>query len=192
MNKAKKCQVCAKSLPPPGPRKPGRERKYCSRRCTNAAAKRAYLDRVRAGYEPKGRLFFDETGNRYGLWTVIRRGENLNEQPGWVCRCEGCGTERLLRAGHLRSGNSTGCVRCAGARASARHGHPASVIEGARRDVCSWCKRPAASTANRAGVRTAYECEACNRRARRNGRDESGRPLYRNNAYSTRPRVVSA
>ena len=56
----------------------------------------------------------DETGNRYGRLTVIRRYEHDGEcgQALWVCRCD-CGGEKAVRGYDLRHGNtrSCGCLR---------------------------------------------------------------------------------
>lgn len=53
--------------------------------------------------------FIDMTGHQYGRWTVLSRAENnRHNQPQWLCRCS-CGTERVLRAGTLRSGDTKSC-----------------------------------------------------------------------------------
>lgn len=56
--------------------------------------------------------FVDLTGRTVGYWAVLARGENSGSVTRWLCRCV-CGTERLVRAGHLASGASTncGCIR---------------------------------------------------------------------------------
>jgi len=55
----------------------------------------------------------DETGNRYGKWTVLKRVENSrNHQARWLCKCD-CGTERAITGGLLRSRRSQSCG-CAG------------------------------------------------------------------------------
>lgn len=73
------------------------------------------------------RPLIDMTGKRFGRWTVLRRGPDIEigydgeHRPGWICRCD-CGTIRLVNGGSLRSGNSTSCgcyrteVRSAGTR----------------------------------------------------------------------------
>ena len=51
----------------------------------------------------------DETGNRYGLFTVVGRGENAkNGQARWICRCD-CGQERLVAGNALRAGKALSC-----------------------------------------------------------------------------------
>jgi hypothetical protein len=55
-------------------------------------------------------------GQRFGHWTVIarhserrRHGHYARTVPAlWLCRCD-CGTERIVRGSHLRSGATTSC-----------------------------------------------------------------------------------
>lgn len=57
--------------------------------------------------------FIDLTGQKFGLWTVIKRSKTVkNNQIYWDCRCD-CGVERPVNGISLRSGSSTncGCVR---------------------------------------------------------------------------------
>lgn len=63
-----------------------------------------------------GRLdpkFIDETGNKYGMLTVIEYVPHY-KTPGahWRCRCE-CGMETITYGAHLRAGRvvSCGCIR---------------------------------------------------------------------------------
>lgn len=48
-------------------------------------------------------------GDRYGLWTVVRRDEENTTYC--FCRCE-CGVEQRVRCGHLRDGVSRMCRGC--------------------------------------------------------------------------------
>lgn len=62
---------------------------------------------------PKGRTCEDLTGRKFGRWTVLYRAPNVMEPRGreaivWHCRCE-CGTERDVKAGSLKSGQSKSC-----------------------------------------------------------------------------------
>lgn len=51
----------------------------------------------------------DETGNRYGLLTVLYRGPNSKDgRVQWHCRCD-CGKEVDVVAKNLRSGNTKSC-----------------------------------------------------------------------------------
>src|SRR6476646_5999941 len=55
----------------------------------------------------------DITGQRFGRWNALRRGEdhrtpNGTIKPMWWCRCD-CGTERLVQSPDLRSGRSQSC-----------------------------------------------------------------------------------
>ena len=61
----------------------------------------------------------DLTGRAFGHWTALRR-EPAERVTKWLCLCA-CGSERLVQAGHLKSGASTncGCQR----RPRVAHGH---------------------------------------------------------------------
>lgn len=53
----------------------------------------------------------DETGNRYGRLTVLRRYDT--KKPSgigayWLCRCD-CGTEVAVQGTKLRNGNTRSC-----------------------------------------------------------------------------------
>lgn len=51
----------------------------------------------------------DETGNKYGLLTVLYRGPNSKDgRVQWHCRCD-CGNEVDVIAKNLRSGNTKSC-----------------------------------------------------------------------------------
>ncbi len=50
----------------------------------------------------------DETGNKYGKLTVLRRGESKNRNATWLCSCE-CGKEVLAWGGNLRAGHTISC-----------------------------------------------------------------------------------
>lgn len=53
--------------------------------------------------------FIDETGNVYGLLTVIERAENSKGGAvKWKCKCE-CGNEVIVFASNLRKGNTRSC-----------------------------------------------------------------------------------
>lgn len=56
-----------------------------------------------------GSGFKDETGKRYGRWTVLERAENtVSGRAQWLCRCD-CGTERVVMGQSLRNGDSRSC-----------------------------------------------------------------------------------
>ena len=68
----------------------------------------------------------DLTGQRFGRLTVISRAENSSDNhTQWNCQCD-CGSMAIaVRAGHLKSGNTTscGCVHTEGLRQRlTRHG----------------------------------------------------------------------
>lgn len=55
----------------------------------------------------------DRTGQVFGKWTVLRRGERVSGkgQLYWLCRCA-CGNECEVDAGSLTLGRSNGCIEC--------------------------------------------------------------------------------
>jgi hypothetical protein len=70
----------------------------------------------------------DLTGQKFGLWVVLalhpeRYAFRYEKQSGtfaqWLCRCEGCGTERVVVGGSLRLGRSRSCGGCG----RVKHGH---------------------------------------------------------------------
>lgn len=53
--------------------------------------------------------YIDETGNRYGKLVVLEEaGRDDYRYVVWKCACD-CGNTTHVRAGHLRSGNTTSC-----------------------------------------------------------------------------------
>ena len=50
----------------------------------------------------------DETGKRYGRWTVIAFAANHNGKSYWKCRCD-CGVEKDVMGKNLRNGRSQSC-----------------------------------------------------------------------------------
>lgn len=54
------------------------------------------------------RLFQDLTGQTFGRLTVIEHAENHGKQTMWRCKC-GCGVEKIVSAGALKSGNTQSC-----------------------------------------------------------------------------------
>ena len=67
---------------------------------------------MKRGYNLK-----DETGNRYGYLTVIRRSDRKRNYTEWVCKCD-CGNEIIAMGTDLRAGKyvSCGCKRKEGYR----------------------------------------------------------------------------
>lgn len=62
---------------------------------------------------PGGGTLQDLTGQHFGLWTVLERGETRYYKNGgqavcWVCRCE-CGTVKTVPGRDLKSGSSQSC-----------------------------------------------------------------------------------
>lgn len=52
--------------------------------------------------------FKDLSGQTFGLWTVIKRGNNIGRHVSWLCRCK-CGTERDVSSTNLVMGTSISC-----------------------------------------------------------------------------------
>lgn len=50
----------------------------------------------------------DETGNRYGRLTVLRRGPDQDKAATWTCRCD-CGNECTTTGTRLRGGSTKSC-----------------------------------------------------------------------------------
>ena len=52
----------------------------------------------------------DETGNKYGYLTVVKRGpNNARGKACWICDCD-CGTKNILVIGsQLRNGKTKSC-----------------------------------------------------------------------------------
>ena len=53
--------------------------------------------------------FIDLTGQRFGRLIVIKQTDkNQWKNICWLCRCD-CGKEKIIRGGHLKSGNTKSC-----------------------------------------------------------------------------------
>ena len=50
----------------------------------------------------------DYTGQRFGHLLVLSREPSVFRSVMWLCRCD-CGAETIVRAGNLRSGNTSSC-----------------------------------------------------------------------------------
>lgn len=65
---------------------------------------------VSCGCSRKEKLMYkDLKGKKFGRWTVLEyKGSDKNKNALWKCRCE-CGTEKIIRAHTLLSGNTLSC-----------------------------------------------------------------------------------
>lgn len=54
----------------------------------------------------------DLTGQRFGRWTVLKKGESKNQNSYWLCQCD-CGRVVSVMGCSLRNGRSTKCRSCA-------------------------------------------------------------------------------
>jgi hypothetical protein len=106
--------------------------------------------------------YYDLTGKRFGLWTVVRRigaQETKRTSTMWLCRCE-CGFVKEVDGQSLRVGNTTRCKTCT------------RIPDHLR--VCRLCRR---STRN---YKLPFMCETCCRRGLRNGNcGTCGHAMYR-------------
>lgn len=65
------------------------------------------------GCQMHGQRVIDETGNKYGKLTVLRRvGSDQDKKALWLCQCE-CGNTTITTGRRLRNGttNSCGCIK---------------------------------------------------------------------------------
>lgn len=54
----------------------------------------------------------DETGNKYGKWTVLKHIDNPKKNGAlYLCECE-CGTQQEILGKRLRAGETTQCKKC--------------------------------------------------------------------------------
>ena len=81
----------------------GTERDVCGGALRKGTSKSCGCD------SPMVTALIDETGNVYGMWTVLGRAENgKHMNTRWLCRCK-CGTEQSVSGWNLRSGISKSC-----------------------------------------------------------------------------------
>jgi hypothetical protein len=76
--------------------------------------------------------FIDLTGQKFGRWTVLKRGPTAaSGQTRWHCLCF-CGNERLVQAGSLKRDDGFGSCGCAKLEIliarSTKHGHATNGI----------------------------------------------------------------
>jgi hypothetical protein len=103
--------------------------------------------------------FTDLTGQRFGLWTVLAYAGN--HPTKWLCRCD-CGSERVVRAGNLKSGisNSCGCDFRRRAAVRARtHGMSRTLIYGIWTQMKKRCHNPKDKSYPEYGGRGIHVCE---------------------------------
>lgn len=55
--------------------------------------------------------WIDNTGMKFGKWTVIERDGLIGRAAAWRCVCE-CGLEKRIEGSSLRRGKTTGCMSC--------------------------------------------------------------------------------
>lgn len=70
----------------------------------------------------------DIAGQKYGHWTVLRfHSVKRHRQPYWECQCV-CGTERVIRGGNLKTGQSKSCGCNGGVAKYWRQKSPTSAV----------------------------------------------------------------
>lgn len=107
----------------------------------------------------------DLSGQQFGLWTVLRRGENDScGRAVWLCRCA-CGTERFVVGKSLRSGLSCGCgctrkenASAASKRANTKHGMHGTRLYTIWRSMKGRIHCPATNSYSRYGGRGISVC----------------------------------
>lgn len=50
----------------------------------------------------------DLTGQKFGRWTVLERGESVKRETHWICRCE-CGKVKSVSSKNLRNHKTESC-----------------------------------------------------------------------------------
>lgn len=132
--------------------------------------------RDRAGHRPGERNRFGRrkrfyAGADFPCWTILEELGQVKRGSGnflFRARCKGCGVVREA-FGQVIAKSSRGCSSCS---AKAQRADPG--------ERCSSCNRTRAETQGKGkwgnSGPNGPECCACDRRARRNGRDESGLP----------------
>jgi hypothetical protein len=104
----------------------------------------------------------DFTGQQFGQWRVLSRGENSNSRRvRWRCRCA-CGTERLVFANHLHTGRSKscGCARPSGPKHhSYKHGSDPALYK-IWCNIIQRCENPKNTAYNNYGGRGIRICTA--------------------------------
>lgn len=91
----------------------------------------------------------DLTGQRFGRLTVISRAEDYvrpssHRSVRWLCRCD-CGTEKVVRGTHLKSGAivSCGCYgKATRLDAVTKHGHKCHRLYGVWCNMKNRCYNP--------------------------------------------------
>jgi len=90
----------------------------------------------------------DETGNRYGRLTVIRRvGVGKGGNATWLCQCD-CGGETIVNGGYLRDGRTRSCgcllheTRVANGHNRMIHGMNSSRLYGVWTGMKKRCNMP--------------------------------------------------
>lgn len=135
--------------------------KYCSRRCSNRLAFRAYKARKSLGI-PSRPFRRWRAGDAVGDYVLVRRHKpNGSDYGHWIGRCQTCGNEAAIQPITVVNDKS----RCRACWES-------------ERTLPRLCKSCGTDDLSRFGNK-ATECMACDRAAHRNGRCSCGRAVLK-------------
>ena len=101
---------------------------------------------------------FDYTGQQFGRWTVLRRGD---KPKFWICRCE-CGKVKAANIDNLKAGKSTscGCYKAElGRKHFETHGQSKTKLYAVWCAMRNRCNKPGVNGYNRYGGRGIKVCE---------------------------------
>lgn len=87
-----------------------------------------------------GQKVKDLTGQRFGRWTVLERGENIGRATAWKCKCD-CGTIKNVNGNSLKQGGTLSCG-CLAVDASYKHGMYKSRLNKEYRGIKQRCYNP--------------------------------------------------
>jgi hypothetical protein len=101
-------------------------------------------------------------GKRFGALVVVSAHPGVGGQLKWLCKCD-CGTEKLIRADHLKAGKILSCGCQTGARISAAKAplgaHHASPAYGCWIAMRARCHSPESTAYPQYGARGVTVCD---------------------------------
>lgn len=93
------------------------------------------------GGECGGGIREDLIGQKFGRWVVLELSENtISYHSKWLCKCE-CGTEKIVRAGSLKKGDSKSCG-CLNKEIITKHGMFGTPIYRIWENIIGKCSNP--------------------------------------------------
>jgi hypothetical protein len=97
-----------------------------------------------------------KSGQRFGLWTLVRRDEADGER--WICRCH-CGTKRPVGSFNLLYGKSRSCGCGPRSYYKGKHGHCRHPLYGTWKQMNYRCHNKSHSCYKRYGARGIVVCD---------------------------------